>query len=68
VYYEPTFNPCTPCGPACWTEAPGATNVNECSEYDCWKRLCATYQPVLVLPIEAIWQEPLVQRGQWLLL
>jgi hypothetical protein len=32
VFYEPTFNPCTPCGPACWTDRPGATSPNRCGE------------------------------------
>lgn len=33
VFYEPTYNPCTPCGPACWTDSPGATSVRQCGEW-----------------------------------
>jgi hypothetical protein len=33
VFYEPTYNPCTPCGPACWTDSPGATSVSQCGEW-----------------------------------
>jgi hypothetical protein len=32
VFYEPTFNPCTPCGPACWTDSPGAISPSQCGE------------------------------------
>lgn len=35
VFYEPTFNPCTPCGDACWTNQPGATSVDQCGEGCC---------------------------------
>lgn len=34
VFYTPTYNPCTPCGPACYTNSPGATSALACSEWD----------------------------------
>jgi hypothetical protein len=32
VFSRPTYNPCTPCGPGCWTEGPGATSATQCSK------------------------------------
>lgn len=32
VFYEPTYSPCTQCGPACYTNSPGSTSVKDCSK------------------------------------
>jgi hypothetical protein len=32
VFYEPTFTPCTQCGPGCYTVEPGARSPKSCSE------------------------------------
>jgi len=33
VFYEPTYNPCTPCGTSCFTDRPGAFSAGQCSKY-----------------------------------
>jgi hypothetical protein len=38
VFYTPTYNPCTPCGPACWTAAPGSTSPQQCGGWLLGKR------------------------------
>jgi hypothetical protein len=32
VFFEPTYDPCTACGPGCWTDSPGSTSPEQCGK------------------------------------